>query len=92
MCVGSPKVVVLHNWPILKTLHAGARREMWSMLTAYKQGRCLVLTTHHMDEAEILGDRIALISKGSLSLTHTHFLSLSLALSLSLSFSLSLFL
>jgi len=29
-------------------------------------GRTIMLSTHHMDEAEILGDRIAIISKGEL--------------------------
>ncbi len=29
-------------------------------------GRTIMLSTHHMDEADILGDRIAVISHGSL--------------------------
>lgn len=29
-------------------------------------GRTIILSTHHMDEADILGDRIAIISQGKL--------------------------
>lgn len=36
------------------------------MLLKYKQGRTIILSTHHMDEAELLGDRIAIISEGKL--------------------------
>ncbi|CAF5152557.1 unnamed protein product, partial [Rotaria sp. Silwood1] len=31
-----------------------------------KRGRTILLSTHHMDEADILGDRIAIISNGQL--------------------------
>jgi len=30
------------------------------------EGKCLVLTTHHLDEAEILSERIAVMAKGKL--------------------------
>ncbi|ELU00042.1 hypothetical protein CAPTEDRAFT_153439 [Capitella teleta] len=43
-----------------------SRREIWDFLVKYKQGRTIMLTTHHMDEAEALGDRIAVISGGCL--------------------------
>jgi ATP-binding cassette subfamily A (ABC1) protein 3 len=41
-----------------------ARRKLWDMLKKYKQGRILILTTHYMDEADILGDRIAIMAEG----------------------------
>lgn len=34
-----------------------SRRFMWSLLAKQKDGRVLVLTTHYMDEADVLGDR-----------------------------------
>ncbi|KAM6949618.1 phospholipid-transporting ATPase ABCA1 [Aplochiton taeniatus] len=43
-----------------------ARRGIWELLLKYKQGRTILLSTHHMDEADILGDRIAVISHGKL--------------------------
>ncbi|XP_052003577.1 phospholipid-transporting ATPase ABCA1-like [Xyrauchen texanus] len=41
-----------------------ARRGIWELLLKYKKGRTIILSTHHMDEADILGDRIAIISHG----------------------------
>lgn len=30
------------------------------------EGKCLILTTHHLDEAEVLSERIAIMAKGKL--------------------------
>lgn len=43
-----------------------ARRELWDLLIAEKKNRTILLTTHHMDEADILGDRIAIMAEGQL--------------------------
>ncbi|XP_022097183.1 ATP-binding cassette sub-family A member 1-like isoform X2 [Acanthaster planci] len=43
-----------------------ARREIWDLLSKYKEGRTIIMSTHHMDEADVLGDRIAIISSGQL--------------------------
>eukprot|EP00794_Sanderia_malayensis_P015936 gene15936-17537_t len=43
-----------------------ARRAIWDLLVKYKKGRTILLSTHFMDEADILGDRIAIISYGKL--------------------------
>ena len=32
----------------------------------YKRGRIVILTTHYMDEADVLGDRIGIMAKGQL--------------------------
>lgn len=37
-----------------------ARRELWKVLQDEKRSRTILLTTHYMDEADILGDRIAM--------------------------------
>ena len=47
-------------------LDIAARRRMWDMLKRYKEDRVIILTTHHMDEAEILGDRIGIMAQGKL--------------------------
>ena len=44
----------------------GARRNLWDMLKSYKKDRIIILTTHYMDEADVLGDRIGIMCKGSL--------------------------
>jgi len=44
-----------------------SRRQLWNMLKEYKKDRIVVLTTHYMDEADILGDRIGIMTKGKMS-------------------------
>src|SRR5690554_2756709 len=41
-------------------------RAVWEFLQRHKLGRIIVLTTHYMDEADYLGDRIAIMAKGQL--------------------------
>ena len=36
------------------------------VIRQYRQERCIILTTHFMDEADILGDRIAIMAAGQL--------------------------
>ncbi|OMJ94066.1 hypothetical protein SteCoe_2836 [Stentor coeruleus] len=43
-----------------------ARRHMWDMLKNNKTGRIIILTTHYMEEADVLADRIAIMSEGKL--------------------------
>lgn len=43
-----------------------SKREAWDLIKAYKKDKIIILTTHYMDEAEELGDRIAIMSKGKL--------------------------
>mmetsp|Transcript_3366 Transcript_3366/g.4864 ORF Transcript_3366/g.4864 Transcript_3366/m.4864 type:complete len:1961 (-) Transcript_3366:133-6015(-) len=43
-----------------------SRRFTWNVIRQYRQGRTIILTTHFMDEADILGDRIAIMAEGQL--------------------------
>ncbi|KAF1779910.1 P-loop containing nucleoside triphosphate hydrolase [Phytophthora cactorum] len=43
-----------------------SRRSTWEILMNNRQNRVIVLTTHFMDEADILGDRIAIMAEGEL--------------------------
>ncbi|KAM5303130.1 ATP-binding cassette sub-family A member 13 isoform 2-T2 [Glossophaga mutica] len=43
-----------------------SRRDIWDILLKYRQGRTIVFTTHHLDEAEVLSDRVALLQGGRL--------------------------
>ena len=43
-----------------------SRRNLWEILRLNKEGRVIIFTTHYMDEADILGDRIAIMSEGNL--------------------------
>ena len=48
-------------------LDLSARREMWNMLRGHKKDKVILLTTHYMDEADILGDRIGIMSQGKMT-------------------------
>jgi ABC-2 type transport system ATP-binding protein len=49
-------------------LDAVARRKVWTVLRELVQhGRTILLTTHIMEEAEILSDRLAIINKGQVT-------------------------
>jgi len=43
-----------------------SRRELWDCLKAKKADRTIIMTTHFMDEAEELGDRIAIMAAGQI--------------------------
>lgn len=43
-----------------------SRRATWDLLQQQRSNRTILLTTHFMDEADLLGDRIAIMAKGEL--------------------------
>nr|XP_031542926.1 ATP-binding cassette sub-family A member 3 isoform X3 [Vicugna pacos] len=47
-------------------MDAISRRAIWDLLQQHKSDRTILLTTHFMDEADLLGDRIAIMAKGEL--------------------------
>ncbi|XP_069558445.1 phospholipid-transporting ATPase ABCA1 isoform X1 [Brachyistius frenatus] len=62
--VGGSKVVVLDE--PTAGVDPYSRRGIWDLLLKYRKDRTIILSTHYMDEAELLGDRIAIISQGRL--------------------------
>ncbi|KMU83259.1 ATP-binding cassette sub-family A member 7 [Coccidioides immitis H538.4] len=46
-----------------------SRRKIWDILLAERGERTILLTTHFLDEADLLADHIAILSKGSLKVT-----------------------
>ncbi len=48
-----------------------ARRRLWDMISALKGKMTVILTTHYMEEAETLSDRVAVMKSGRLLLTGT---------------------
>ncbi|XP_055994396.1 ATP-binding cassette sub-family A member 13 [Sorex fumeus] len=43
-----------------------SRRSIWDILLKYREGRTVIFTTHHLDEAEALSDRVAVLQRGLL--------------------------
>ena len=62
--IGNSKLVMLDE--PTSGVDPVSRRDMWKLLRKHKKGRVMVLTTHYMDEAELLADRVAVLSKGRL--------------------------
>ncbi|KAF0882143.1 ABCA3 protein, partial [Crocuta crocuta] len=62
--IGNSQVVILDE--PTSGMDPVSRRATWDVLQHYKEDHTVLLTTHYMDEADILGDRIAIMVKGSL--------------------------
>ncbi|MGH0172914.1 UNVERIFIED_CONTAM: hypothetical protein FKN15_075079 [Acipenser sinensis] len=62
--IGDSKVVMLDE--PTSGMDPAARRATWDLLQSQKRGRTILLTTHFMDEADLLGDRIAIMAEGEL--------------------------
>ena len=61
--IGSPELLFLDE--PTTGLDPQARRQLWDLITDLKSaGRTIVLTTHYMDEAEQLCDRVAIMDHG----------------------------
>lgn len=66
-----PKVLFLDE-PTLG-LDAGSRRKIWEYIKKIKQEKniTIILTTHYMEEAENLSDRVSIINKGKIIVSDT---------------------
>ncbi|RCV04910.1 hypothetical protein SETIT_1G039400v2 [Setaria italica] len=62
--VGDPKVVYMDEPS--SGLDPASRKDLWKAVKSAKQERSIILTTHSMEEAEVLCDRIGIIANGSL--------------------------
>ena len=51
--VGGSKTVILDE--PTAGVDPYARRAIWDLIVKYKQDRTILLSTHHMDEADLLG-------------------------------------
>ncbi|CAK72042.1 unnamed protein product (macronuclear) [Paramecium tetraurelia] len=63
--VGNSKIIFLDE--PTSGMDAYSRRQIWTILERIRQDqRTIILTTHHLDEAEVLANRIGIMSKGQL--------------------------
>lgn len=67
--ISEPKILFLDE-PTLG-LDVIARSELWDMIRALKDKVTIILTTHYMEEAEALSDRIAIMKDGRLLICDT---------------------
>jgi ABC-type multidrug transport system ATPase subunit len=62
--IGNPAIVYLDE-PTTGMDHVAAR-QVWDLIEKVKYDRVTVLTTHSMEEADVLGDRIGIMKEGKL--------------------------
>jgi ABC-type multidrug transport system ATPase subunit len=62
--LGNPKIIYLDE--PTTGMDPVTRREVWDMIVRAKKGRVILLTTHSMEEADVLGDRIGVMSHGQM--------------------------
>ncbi|KAF4688251.1 (ABC) transporter [Perkinsus olseni] len=62
--VGDSKLVILDEPS--SGMDPSARRRMWDFLRSKREGRILCITTHYMDEADVLADRVGIMENGKL--------------------------
>lgn len=63
--INTPKIIFLDE--PTTGLDPQARRNLWELIQDIKEkGTTIMLTTHYMDEAEILCDRVGIIDKGEI--------------------------
>uniref|UniRef100_A0A7S1CQA7 ABC transporter domain-containing protein n=1 Tax=Bicosoecida sp. CB-2014 TaxID=1486930 RepID=A0A7S1CQA7_9STRA len=71
--IGDSKVVFLDE--PTSGMDPYSRRSTWNILQNNREGRIMILTTHFMEEADLLGDRIAIMADGGIRcLGSSHFL------------------
>lgn len=65
-----PKVIILDEPTV--GLDPDIRRQLWAIIKGLKEfGVTVILTTHYLDEAEVLSDRVCFIHNGKVILTET---------------------
>ncbi len=63
--INQPKIIFLDE--PTTGLDPQARRNLWELIKSLKEkGTTVVITTHYMDEAEILCDRVAIVDSGTI--------------------------
>lgn len=68
--INEPKIVILDEPTV--GLDPDIRRQLWEIIKELKnQGTTIILTTHYLDEAEILSDRCCILHKGKILLTES---------------------
>lgn len=62
--IGNTKLLILDEPS--SGLDPESRRDIWNILLKLKKDHTILITTHFMEEAEVLGDKIAIMESGEL--------------------------
>jgi ABC-type multidrug transport system ATPase subunit len=67
--IGDPKIIIMDE--PTTGMDPISRRQVWDLIQNMKKDKTFILTTHLMEEADILSDRIAIMAKGKLMCVQT---------------------
>jgi len=62
--IGNPKVIFFDE--PTTGMDPVSRRDVWVLMQSLKKSKTVILTTHSMEEADALADRIAVVVDGKL--------------------------
>ena len=62
--IGSPKIIILDE--PTTGLDPKIRRTIWELLNSLKKDHTILMTTHSLEEADVLSDKIAIMAKGKI--------------------------
>lgn len=65
--LGSPRLVILDEPGA--GVDPAARRRIWRLIDQHRIGRTVLLSTHHLDEADMLSDTVVIMHKGKILCT-----------------------
>ena len=69
--IGGSKLIILDE--PTSGLDVESRRQVWNLIKVIKQGRSIIMSTQHLEEADELADRICIMSHGKLLALDTPF-------------------
>jgi len=67
--IGDPKIIFMDE--PTTGMDPVSRKDVWTLIQELKKDKTIILTTHSMEEADILSDRIAVVSEGLLKCVGT---------------------
>jgi ABC-type multidrug transport system ATPase subunit len=67
--IGGSKLIILDE--PTAGMDPVSRQKIWALIQKFKAGRVTLLTTHFLDEADVLGDRIGIVNNGRMRCSGT---------------------
>ena len=62
--IGETKTIILDE--PTSGLDVESRQQVWELIKALKQGRSIIMSTQHIEEADELADRVCIMSHGKI--------------------------
>lgn len=67
--IGEPKIILMDE--PTTGMDPVSRRQVWDLIQKMKKNRVIIMTTHAMEEAELLSDKLAVLNHGEVACVGT---------------------